>query len=93
MATIILSTYHAKLSETGYLQVIFHLTGKPDPFPKRMVEVKNTAEAIAALEAYKTEAAATGVPMVASMRLKDGDRSPNGFKAASREPPYHRLNL
>lgn len=94
MATLILQTYPATLSESGPLQVIFALDGRPDPFPRRLVEIKRTADAIAALEAYKAEAAGAGVPCVVSMRLKDdGSRSPAGFKAASRTPPYHRVNI
>lgn len=93
MATVILTARPAKLSESGSLQVIFSLRGDPDPMPRRLVEIKTTADALSALEAYKAEAAATGKPMVVSMRLKDGDRSPNGFKAAAASPHYHRINI
>lgn len=93
MATLILQSHPATLSESGSLQVIFSLCGDPDPLPRRLVEIKRTADAIAALKAYKVDATATGLPCVVSMRLKDGDRAPNGFKAASREPTFHRVNI
>ncbi len=61
--------------------VIYHLNGTPDPFPERVLDVKNTAEALAALESYKAEVKATGKPCAVNMRLIEG-RAPSGFKAA-----------
>ncbi len=93
MATFVITAHHAQLSSSGGFQVIFHLTGKADPFPKRTIEAKTTAEALAALEAYKGEAALTGLPMAISIHLKAG-RSPPGFKAATNGASYyHRLNI
>lgn len=91
-ATIQLSALPAKASNYGGVSVIFDLTGKPAPVPPRLVTVKTTAEALAALEEYKAEAQATGLPLAVSMRLKEG-RAPNGFKAATDKLFYHRINV
>lgn len=95
MTTIILRAEHAQPNDRGdSFSVIYHLTDKPAPFPKREVEVRTTAEAVAALEAYKAEVTATGTPAAVCMRVKDGQRSPNGFKAAtSGHRFYHPVNV
>lgn len=56
-----------------------------DHFPSRIVEVDGTAGAIAALDQYEKEAAASGQSLCVSMILMRGERSPNGFKAANHE--------
>ena len=91
MATLNLTAYHASRSG-GFLQVIFTFS-KPAPFPPRSVEIKNTADALDALEAYKADAIAADVPLVVSMSLKRGDRAPRGFRAASEKPAYHPVNV
>jgi hypothetical protein len=91
MAKLILTAYPAQVSENGGFGVVFDLTGAPPPLPAKVVEIKRAAEATVALEAYKAEAAQTGKPIAISMRIADGDRSPNGFKALQR-PYYHKVN-
>lgn len=93
MADIILQAYPAKPSFDGGFQVVMHLDGRPAPLPRRVVSVKTTPEALAALDAFKAEAAATGEPMAVCMRLKDGSRAPNGFKAATAKIFFHRVNV
>lgn len=94
MAIFTLSADPAKPSSAGGFSVVFDLTGKPDPFPRREVEAKTAAEAIAALDQYKTEAEATGQPLAVCIRLKDGSRAPNGWKAVKATMPfYHRINV
>lgn len=91
MATIVLSTYPAQRSSDGGLQVIFG--GGPVPFPAREIEAKRTADALAALDVYKADAAAAGVPLVATIGVKRGSRAPAGFKAATERPYYHPVNV
>jgi hypothetical protein len=91
-AIITLKAYPAKRSDYGSLQVIFDLTGKPDPMATESVTVRNTAEAMTALETYKAKAAVTGLSLAVCMRLKDGQRAPNGFKAAN-STFYHPVNI
>lgn len=94
MAIFKLSASPAKPSYAGGFSVIFDLTGGPDPFPHREVEAKSTAGALAALEAYKAEAAEAGLALAVCIRLKDGSRAPNGWKAAKAAMPfYHRINV
>jgi hypothetical protein len=91
MATMLFQTSPAEATRDGWFQVVFHLDGRPDPFPKRLVEVKTTPQALAAFEQYKADAAATGLPMAACMRVKAG-RAPNGFKTATKQF-YYRVNV
>ena len=93
MATIILEAHPAKPTRDGHFSVVFHLDGRPDPIPRRLIDVKTTADALAALESFKADAAATGLPLAVTMRLKDGSRAPNGFKAATAKTFYHRINV
>ena len=93
MATIVFQAHHARPSGGGRFSVVFHLTGEPDPFPRREFETTKTAEALAAFEEYKKEAAASGLPIAATIRVKNGSRAPNGFNDASRNPYYHGLNI
>jgi len=93
MATLQLSADYAEPRGDGVnFAVIFHLTGKPDPLPRKLVEVKTTAEALAAFDAYKAEAKATGLPIAVSMKIKDG-RAPNGFKKATAGRFFHGVNI
>ena len=93
MAKFEFKAYHAQPSGSGSFSVIFHLTGKPAPFPPRVIDAKTTAEALAAFEVYKQEAGATGQPMALTMNVREG-RAPNGFKAAtSGHSHYHRVNV
>ena len=92
MATIRIQAYDARPSYAGGFSVVMDLTGKPAPVPARTVDVRTTGEALAALTAFKAECAATGLPLAVCMTLTDG-RAPNGFKAASRNPFYHRINV
>lgn len=91
-ATIIPKAYPAKRSNYGGINVVFDLTGKPDPFPAIEVTVPNTPAALAALEEYKAQATATGLSLAVCMRLKDGQRAPNGFKSAN-STFYHPINV
>jgi len=93
MTQLLLNAYPAKPSTGGGISVIFHLNGTPDPFPSRIAEIKTTAHALAALEDYKAEATATGLPMAITMKIYEG-RKPNGFKKATADMPYyHRVNV
>jgi len=83
MVKIRLHSYPAKASGGGRFSVVFDLTGKPDEFAPRDMEVRNTAEAIAARDAYAAEAKATGKPLACVVDLAPGQRSPAGFKAAT----------
>lgn len=94
MAMIQFDANPAQPTRDGHFQVVFHLDGRGDPFPRRVVEVKTTAEALAALDAYKADAAATGLPMAVTMRVAKTSRAPNGFKKATEAMPfYHRVNV
>lgn len=90
MAKLILSTYNAQRSN-GFLQVALSI-GRDGPFPSRTVEIKRTADAAEALEAYRQEAAALNLPLVVSMRIARGDRSPNGFDAFN-AAGFHPVNV
>lgn len=79
MAIIRLSSCRAEAHD-GYHSIIIDFS---EPFPPKVVNVRTTADAVAALEAYRAEAAATGLAMYVSMSLRCG-RTPNGFKAATR---------
>ncbi len=95
MATIKLCAHHAQPRESGNgaFAVIFHLTGKPDPFPSRKVDVRTTAEALAAFDAFERDAkAASAAPMALCMRIVEG-RTPNGFKAATARQFYRGVNV
>lgn len=93
MAKILLSANPAKPTKDGWFSVVLHLDGRGDPFPPRLVDVKTTHEALAALEQYKADAAATGQLLAVCMKLREG-RAPNGFKAATAALPfYHRINV
>lgn len=93
MATIILSAYKAIPSTGGRFSVSFDIGGREAPaLADRRVEIKNTAHALAELEAYRVEAEATGKPLAVSIRLANGSRSPNGFKAATSKS-FHPVNL
>jgi hypothetical protein len=94
MATFRMSAEPAKPSNYGGFTVVMDLTGKPDPFPRREVEAKSVTEALEAFDAYKAEAAATGLALAVCIRLKDGSRAPNGWKAAKAAMPfYHPINV
>ena len=88
MAKLILNSYPAANND-GFLQISIMQEG---PLPRRIVEIQRAADAAAALEAYKQEAAASGKPAVVSMMIARGDRSPPGFKALKAKP-YHSVNL
>jgi hypothetical protein len=84
MATIVFHSYTARMSGP-FVQIDLGLGSEP-PFASRQIVAKNVAEITTAFEAYKADAAATGLAMALSIRLKDG-RKPNGFdalKAATR---------
>lgn len=92
MAKFNLSTNHAANVNGNRFSVVFHLTGKPDPFPQRQIEARKPADALAELEAYKAEvAAAVGEPVAVSLRLAKGERAPNGWKAAEKASPFYHL--
>ncbi len=90
MAKMILSTYPAQRSG-AFLQVSICIAADNAPLASKTVEIKRTADAAQALEAYKQEAAALNVGLVVSMRMARGDRSPPGFKALSKD--WHEVNV
>jgi hypothetical protein len=90
MAKLILSTYNAQRSN-GFLQVALSI-GSDGPLPSKTVEIKRTIDAAAELETYKQEAAALGIPLVVSLRIARGDRSPNGFDAFN-AAGFHPVNV
>lgn len=87
MPTLILNSYSAERNG-AFLSIAITAEG---PLPKRTVEIKRTADAVTALDAYKAELAALGKPAVASMRLARGERAPAGFRKLSKE--FHEVNL
>lgn len=88
MATFRLSCVPAKPSGYGGWSLVYDLTGKPDPMPRRVVEARTAAEAIAHLDAYKAEAAAMVSETVAvSIRVIAG-RAPNGWNKAKADLPF-----
>lgn len=92
MATIQMSAYEAKDNGNGRFAVVFNI-GKGDPLPGKTVEIKNTAEAIAAFEQYVAECKESGLLLACSLRIKDGSRKPNGFdKARQALGPYTIVN-
>lgn len=90
---IILNGYPAKPSGTpGLFSVIFKLDGTPDPMPRKVLDVKDTAAALAAFDAYVADAKATGQLIACSMRPGEG-RKANGFdKARAALPPFTIVN-
>lgn len=90
---VTLEAYEAIPSSGGRFSVLFNLSGKTPPLAPREVEVKNTADALAALDAYKKEAAATGLPLAVALRVAKGYRAPAGFKAATANSGYHGVNI
>ena len=91
MATIILSAYGASKWDGG-ISIAMCIGGEP-PFPRRAVEIKNVADVVAAFEAYKVEAAATGKPLALSILMKRGDRKPPGFNKLAAVIRYETVNL
>lgn len=92
MAKFLMSAYEAKDNGNGRFAIVFNI-GKGDPFPGKVVEAKNTAEALAAFDAYVAEAKASGMLLGCSLRIKDGERKPNGFdKARQALGPYTIVN-
>jgi hypothetical protein len=81
MAKFRLEAFEAQPYEGGF-SVAYRLDGQR-PFQMRDIEARNTAEALAALEAYKAEAAALGKPLACSITLcPRNQRAPAGFRTA-----------
>ena len=82
MTKMVLRSYKAEpsIGAVGGVAIIFDF--QEPPFPKEIVEVKGTAGALEALEAYKIKAAATGQIMAVAIDVLKGERSPPGFKKA-----------
>lgn len=92
MATIRIRAYPAKPSYGNGFSVVFHLDGRGDPMPERRVEVRNAGEAATAIEAYKQEAAALGVPLAVS--ASPVGRAPNGWRTHPGDlGRFHRVNV
>lgn len=91
MALFNLEAHRASHINGPRFSVVFDLTGKPAPFPARQVEAKTPADAFAALDTYKAEAALdVAVPVAISIRLARGQRAPRGWNAAfDAAPRYH----
>lgn len=92
MAKIILSAVPAQGNSWGGFSVMLSLIGD-SPFPSKTLDVRNTTEAMAAFDAYKAEIAALGKPAAVSISLAKGERSPNGFKAATAGRHFQPVNL
>lgn len=92
MATLILNAYGAERNSRGFTSIALCMGGEP-PFPRRTVEIKNVKDCIAAFEAYKIEAAATGKPLALSMMMHARDRKPPGFNKLKAAANYETVNL
>lgn len=91
MAKFLMRAYEAKDNGNSF-SIVFNI-GKGDPFPDKQVEAKNTAEALAAFDAYVGEAKASGMCLGCSLLIKDGERKPSGFdKARQALGPYTIVN-
>jgi hypothetical protein len=91
MATLILNAYSAERNG-AFISMALCIGGEP-PFPRRSVEIKNVADCVAAFEAYKAEAAASGKPLALSMMIAARDRKPNGFNKLKAAANYETVNL
>jgi hypothetical protein len=87
MTTIKLIAQSAHKTTGNCIAVLFDFK---EYFPTRVVQVSNTAEAVAALDQYAKDAEATGQSLCVSMLLAKGERSPNGFKKVR---PHRYVNL
>jgi hypothetical protein len=75
MPKMILSTHSAEMVG-GHVQIAITQDG---PLPRRTVEIARLADCVAAIEAYKADAVATGKPMVVCIDMARGHRKPAGF--------------
>jgi hypothetical protein len=91
MATLILNAYTAERNG-AFISMALCIGGEP-PFPRRAVEIKNVADCVAAFEAYKNDAAASGKPLALSMMMGRGDRKPPGFNKLKAAASYETVNL
>jgi hypothetical protein len=91
MATLILNAYSAERSN-GFTQIALCIGGEP-PFPTRRVEIKNVADCVAAFEAFKADAVASGKPLALSMLISARDRKPNGFNKLPAAKHWETVNV
>lgn len=93
MATIEIITDRAKPSYGGGFSVIMDISGRQSaPMPTKRVDVRNLAEAQAALAAHIAEAEQTGEPLAVCVRAVG--RAVKGFKAwQDKAGLYHRVNV
>lgn len=90
MATIEFRTYRAQLSPGAVAGISIAFDFQEPPFPRRLVECKTTAEALAAYAQYETDVGnATDALVGVTMSLAAG-RAPNGYKAAERAQGFYR---
>lgn len=85
MATLILSSNRAEKQAWGGVSIAFDFDASKDPVPRETVEIRTTADALAALDAYAEKAKAAGKPARVSARLPNGVRAPSGFRKARLE--------
>lgn len=91
MAKLILNAYSAERNG-AFLSVALLIGGNP-PFPSKIVEIKTAADCLAAFEAYKADARATGKPLAVSMMMGRGDRKPPGFNKIKAVHSYDTVNI
>lgn len=91
MATLILNAYTAERNGP-FISMALCIGGEP-PFPSRKVEIRTAADCLAAFEAYKADAAASGKPLALSLLMSRGDRKPPGFNKIKAAQSYETVNL
>lgn len=91
MARLILNAYAAEC-KGGFISMALCIGGDP-AFPSRSVEVQNVADCVAAFEAYKADATASGLKLALSMLIARGDRAPRGFKTLRAAANYETVNV
>jgi hypothetical protein len=91
MATLILNAYSAE--RNGEFVSMALCIGGDAPFASRKVDVRTAADCLAAFEAYKADAAASGKPLAVSMMIRNGDRKPSGFNKIKAAHSFETVNL
>jgi hypothetical protein len=91
MATLILNAYKAERNG-GFISMALCIGGAA-PFAARKVEVRTASDCLAAFEAYKADAAASGLPLAVSMMIAARDRKPSGFNKLKAAHSFETVNL
>lgn len=75
-----LETYEAQPSYGGGFSIALHLGGG-NPYPRKTIEARTTAEALQHLAQHVQDVAALNKPVAVSISLARGERAPNGWRA------------